>query len=52
MLPVRLLLAVFGATFGCSFLYGYNIGVLNNINDVRLIFVVFLNLFVIFTVYS
>lgn len=34
MLPLRLLLAVFGATFGGSLLYGYNIGVLNNINDV------------------
>ena len=44
MLPVRLLLAVFGATFGCTFLFGFNIGVLNNINHVRLIFVVFLNL--------
>ena len=35
MMTVQLILAVFGVTLGCSLLYGYNIGVLNNINDVR-----------------
>ena len=35
MITFKLVLAVFGVAIGCSLLYGYNIGVLNNINDVR-----------------
>ena len=35
MITVQLILAVFGVSIGCSLLYVYNIGVLNNINDVR-----------------